>query len=105
MYIKLGGKLLLIALPIIVVIVIAIVFLFTSNKCDDAESAMRVAEYAWDAAYGKEVIDEEKPFNATLRNDGTWFVEGSLPFEFPGGTAMAVVNRKTCEVVDVIHGK
>ena len=43
----------------------------------DSDTAVRVAEALLVPVYGKEHIESERPFTATLKND-VWTVEGSL---------------------------
>jgi hypothetical protein len=60
---------------------------------------------AWVPVYGKELIESEKPYSATLKN-GVWTVTGSLPKPYTlGGVAEAQISQETGRVLKIIHGK
>ncbi len=73
---------------------------FVPNK----ETAMKIAEAVWLPIYGKEVLDHEKPFEATLEGD-LWHVEGFLPEGWKGGVAEIEINKSDGKVSRVSHGK
>lgn len=89
---------------------------FLSNKKDvenftkkdlvpDEATAKKIAEAIWLPLYGKMIYDE-RPFIAHLENDTTWFVEGTLKGKMPtGGTAIIIINKKDCRILEVHHGK
>jgi len=54
--------------------------------------------------YGKKNILYERPYDAALIGD-YWEMSGSLPSGSLGGTFFIVINRKTCEIVRLFHGK
>jgi len=54
--------------------------------------------------YGKKNIIAERPYAAKLIGD-YWQLSGSLPSGHVGGTFYIVINRKTCEIVRLSHGK
>jgi hypothetical protein len=54
--------------------------------------------------YGKKNIVGERPYYAKLIGD-YWEMSGSLPTASLGGTFFIVINRKTCEIVRLFHGK
>ena len=54
--------------------------------------------------YGKKNIVGERPYYAKLIGD-CWEMSGSLPTGSLGGTFFIVINRKTCEIVRLFHGK
>ena len=70
----------------------------------DEATAIRIAEAIWLPIYGKETIDREKPFKATLA-DGVWTVTGSLPEGRRGGVAIAEISKKDARILRVIHEK
>jgi len=73
----------------------------------DQEMAIRIAVAAWIPVYGKELIESEKPYKATLR-DGVWHVSGSLPGgegRVLGGVAEAEINQADGKILRVVHGQ
>ncbi len=48
-----------------------------SGYVPDAETAIRIAVAIWEPIYGREIIEAEKPYRASLMG-GVWVVEGSL---------------------------
>jgi hypothetical protein len=80
-----------------------------SGYVPDEETAIKIAVAVWSPIYGKEQIEKEKPFKATLKN-GVWYVMGSLP-EPPegevvrGGVAEAEINKEDGKIIRISHGK
>jgi hypothetical protein len=71
----------------------------------DKKTAIAIAVAAWIPIYGKEMIEKEKPYKATLK-DGVWTVTGSLPKpNMVGGTAQAQISQETGCILKIIHGK
>jgi hypothetical protein len=71
-----------------------------------ADVAKKIAEAVWAPIYGKEHIEEEKPFRAVLTNNQVWVVQGSLPKGYTfGGTAYIEINKRDGRILKVIHGK
>lgn len=71
----------------------------------DAETAIKIAVAVWGPIYGKEHIEKQKPYIATLSN-GVWHVQGSLPKEFTaGGVAVAEISKTDGKILRVSHGK
>jgi hypothetical protein len=71
-----------------------------------ADVARKIAEAVWTPIYGKEHIEEEKPFHAVLTNNEVWVVQGSLPKGYTvGGTAYIEINKRDGRILKVIHGK
>lgn len=70
----------------------------------DASTAIRIAEAVWIPIYGEKQISTEKPFKAVLRND-MWFVTGTLPPGFEGGTAEAEISKRDGRILRLIHGQ
>lgn len=69
----------------------------------DAETAITVAVAVWVPIYGKEQIESEKPYSASLK-DGIWYVIGSLP-EGPGGVAEAEIAKENGCILRISHGE
>jgi beta-lactamase class A len=71
----------------------------------DEKTAIAIAVAAWIPIYGKEMIEKEKPYKATLK-DGVWTVTGSLPKpDMLGGTALAQISQQTGCILKIIHYK
>ena len=70
----------------------------------DSLSAMLIAKAAWYPLYGKEKIENEKPFQVTEYKK-YWKVEGSLPDGHLGGTAHIVIRKSDGKVMIVWHEK
>src|SRR5258705_11867230 len=70
----------------------------------NAETAISIAVAIWNPIYGKEQIDEEKPYKANLVK-GVWIVEGSLPKGYKGGVAIAEIQKEDGKIIRVSHGE
>ena len=70
----------------------------------DEKAAIEIAVKAWIPIYGKENIENEKPYHANLKN-GIWRVTGSLPENFDGGVAEATISQKDGRILKIIHGQ
>ena len=70
----------------------------------DAETALKIAEAVLIPIYGKETIDNEKPFEAELKGD-IWYVSGRLPEGLLGGVAEIEINKNDGKILRVTHGK
>lgn len=70
----------------------------------DEETAIRIAVSVWIPIYGKEQIESEKPYYATLSN-GIWSVSGSLPKGWIGGVAEAEISKDDGKIIRISHGK
>ncbi len=71
----------------------------------DSETAIDLAVVFLSKIYGKETIQQEKPFNAVFR-DGYWVVYGSLPRGYQvGGVAVIVIKKKNGEIINISHDK
>jgi len=70
----------------------------------DAETAIRIALAVWEPIYGREQIERQKPYRATLQN-GVWVVAGSLPPGWRGGVAVAEIAKRDGKILRVSHGK
>lgn len=72
--------------------------------CINKKDAIKVAEKEWRRVYGNS-IDNKKPFIAELKVDSIWVIQGTLPDDFDGGVPYAEINAKTCEIIEITHGK
>lgn len=68
----------------------------------DEQTAITIAVAVWTPIYGKEQIDNEKPYRAVLK-DGVWTVTGALPTGSNGGTAIAKISKKDGRILKVNH--
>jgi hypothetical protein len=69
-----------------------------------AETAIKIAVDAWEPIYGKKQIEKEKPYVAILK-DSIWFVTGSLPTGWVGGTAKAEILNRNGKILKIYHEK
>ena len=77
----------------------------TYGEISDAKTAKEVAEKLWIEIYGKETMKNEKPYRVLYDyNTGVWFVYGTLPSNYVGGTAHALI-RNDGRVLAVWHEK
>jgi hypothetical protein len=79
-------------------------YTYTEVLVKDEKAAIAIALPIWNIIYGKDKIQKEAPYFAYLIDD-YWVVTGSLPKGSLGGTAKAIIERKTGKVVHVIHWK
>ena len=79
-------------------------FAVKKGRVDDQDAAIAIAVQAWVPVYGEEQIERERPYTAVLKK-GVWTVEGSLPYQTPGGVAIALINQKDGHIIKLMHGK
>lgn len=78
--------------------------LLQRDAVPDKDSAIGLAVVVWQSIYGKEQIEKQKPYQA-IRVDDCWYVTGSLPRGWIGGTAEAVIRVHDGSFLNVSHGK
>jgi len=66
--------------------------------------AIAVAEPVLFNIYGKQQIVQERPYEAYLIN-GYWYISGTLPEEYEGGTFEIIIEANNGRVVHLIHDK
>lgn len=54
--------------------------------------------------FGEQEILSERPYEVHLFGDN-WLAMGTLPKDYHGGTFEVIINRKTCEIIHLSHGK
>jgi len=54
--------------------------------------------------YGKDKILNERPYDYYRFGD-FWILTGTLPKQSKGGTFNIKINRKTCQIINISHGK
>lgn len=69
----------------------------------DKETAIKIAEAIWLPIYGEKIY-ESKPFEAQLKGDSLWVVEGTLK-EKKGGVPYIEIRKSDCKIIIVTHGK
>ncbi|MCL1937341.1 MAG: YbbC/YhhH family protein [Candidatus Azobacteroides sp.] len=67
------------------------------------EIAFKIAEIVLTQIYGKENINEGKPFSINLEND-IWIIEGTL-YRRKGGVAYMEIQKKDGKILKIIHTK
>jgi hypothetical protein len=70
----------------------------------DSLQAVQIAQKAWLKKFGKKMVNQSKPYYATLENDSIWNVKGTLHFD-RGGTPLALIHRWTGRVLMATHTK
>ena len=70
----------------------------------DTTTLILIAEPILFDIYGKNQIIDERPYEIYLYGD-YWLMMGTLAEDWQGGTFSFVINRKTCEVKGISHGK
>ena len=76
----------------------------TDGVVPDKETAVRIAEAVLIPIYGRQQIESERPFNATLI-EGIWIVEGTLPKLMLGGVAQVEISKHDGRILRITHGK
>jgi hypothetical protein len=77
---------------------------FYDTLITDTETAIAVAEPILFKYYGKQEIESERPYQIS-RIDGYWYMTGSLPEGYKGGTFIIIINSLNGQVIRLIHGK
>lgn len=77
---------------------------FYDTLITDKETAIAVVEPILFKIYGKDNILSERPYEIYLINS-YWFISGTLPKGYQGGTFEVIINASNCQVVKLIHGK
>lgn len=68
------------------------------------KKAIEFAELVlWDI-YGKKNIKKQKPYDVFLI-DNYWFLSGTLPKGWKGGTFTIIIDSRNCKIVRLTHGK
>jgi hypothetical protein len=68
----------------------------------NAAVAITIHEAIASAAYGREIIEKERPFHAVRVGD-FWWVCGSMPEGFLGGVAISVIRARDGQVMRLSH--
>ena len=70
----------------------------------DKQTLIEITEPILFKVYGKENIIDERPYEIYLFGD-YWIMNGTMPHDMKGGTFTIAINRKTCKVIGITHGK
>jgi hypothetical protein len=70
----------------------------------DSLTAIKVAEPILFSIYGKEQIEEQKPYEIYLINNH-WIISGVLPEDYVGGTFLIIIDGRNGKVIRITHGK
>ena len=79
----------------------------------DSKTAVAVAEAVLIPVYGKEQIEKERPFTATLKHD-VWTIGGTLNYfdakgakatDCDGGVAVVKISKSDGRILYMLHGK
>ncbi|HEY4787380.1 MAG TPA: NTF2 fold immunity protein [Bacteroidales bacterium] len=68
------------------------------------KTLIEIAEPILFKGYGKENIISQRPYEIYLFGD-YWIMSGTLPRVTIGGTFSIAINRRTCQVIGITHGK
>ncbi len=68
------------------------------------EKLISIAEPILFDIYGRQEILDERPYEIYLFGD-YWIMMGTLSEGWKGGTFTIIINRITCEVIGISHGK
>ena len=71
---------------------------------NDKQTLIEITEPILFKVYGKENIINERPYEIYLFGD-YWIMNGTMPRNMKGGTFTIAINRKTCKVIGITHGK
>lgn len=77
---------------------------FYDTLITDKETAIAMVEPLLFKIYGKEEIESERPYEIYLI-DGYWYISGTLPTGYLGGTFIIILNSINGEVIRLIHEK
>lgn len=68
------------------------------------QTLIQIAEPILFAAFGRESVVSERPYEIYLFGD-YWLMNGTMPRNILGGTFSIAIDRRTCKVVGISHGK
>ena len=71
---------------------------------NDKQTLIKIVEPILFKGYGRENIINQRPYEIYLFGD-YWIMKGTMPHVVIGGTFAIAINRKTCKVIGITHGK
>lgn len=105
-------------------IIISVISIFFLTSCDDAvksnntkikkcdnclvekeETAIAIAEAILFERFGKDKIEDEKPYIIKIKQDSIWTVEGSFNKLGYGGAFYLEISSKNGKILEIYHGK
>ncbi len=75
----------------------------TDGYVQSADVAIEIAEAVLKSIYGEKLIISERPFTATLTQEGVWIVKGSLKKNKKGGVAEIWISKDNGAIIKVTH--
>lgn len=70
----------------------------------DTTTALKIAEPLLFQLYGKKHIIKQRPYEIYVIDD-YWFIKGTLPKNYRGGTFLIIIDSHDCKVIRITHGK
>ena len=70
----------------------------------DSSTAINVAEPILFSIYGKENIENQKPYESYLI-ENYWVIAGTLPEDSVGGTFLIIIDARNSKVLKITHEK
>jgi hypothetical protein len=77
---------------------------FYDTLITDKETAIAIAEPILFKYYSKDEILSERPYEIYLI-DGYWYITGTLPEGYLGGTFIIIINSVNGQIIKLIHEK
>lgn len=79
-------------------------------SCEDClvtkeETAVGIAESVLFESYGKDMIEDERPYKVSIENDSIWHLEGTFWSIGYGGVFEISISAKDGKVIYMTHGK
>jgi hypothetical protein len=70
----------------------------------DSSTAVKIIEPILFSIYGKENIENQKPYETYLI-ENYWIITGTLPKGMLGGTFLIIIDARNSKVLKISHGK
>jgi hypothetical protein len=70
----------------------------------DSSTAVKIVEPILFSIYGKENIENQKPYETYLI-ENYWIITGTLPKGMLGGTFLIIIDARNSKVLKISHGK
>ena len=68
------------------------------------QTLIQIAEPILFSVFGRESVISERPYEIYLFGN-YWLMNGTMPRNVLGGTVSIAIDRRTCKVVGILHGK
>jgi hypothetical protein len=76
----------------------------SADLVPDSKTAIKISVSLCKIVFGRGCTKHAKPFNAVLKDDGIWYVSGTLR-EKRGGTLKVNIQKKDCKVIAIYFMK